>query len=342
MAKPSQKKTMGVSVPDEAWLGQVTEPVLDPELPIVDPHHHLWARPGDQYLVPELARDLASGHNVVATVFAECGAMYRQDGPPELRSLGETEFVTGCAAMGASGAFGATRLCQGLFGRVDLALGEAVAPILTQHVERSDGRFKGVRYTTAWDPSDKVASPAPRPEMLLDASVRQAAGVMSDMGLTLDCWVYHHQLQEVARLADRLPELHIVVEHTGVPILGGPYRDRQQEVHATWLAAIEALAVHDNVFMKLGAFPIRRAGDGVDRSVPPSSEEVAAAWGPWMHEAIAALGAARCMFESNFPVQKLWSSYQVTWNAFKRLAAPSSAEDQRALFHDTARRAYRL
>ena len=333
---------MGVSVPDADWLAQVTEPALEPELPIVDPHHHLWFRPGDQYLVPELSDDLASGHNVVATVFAECGSMYRPDGPLELRSLGETEFVAGCAAMGASGAFGSTKICQGMFGRVDLALADAVGPIFEQHLDCSGGRFKGVRYTTAWDPSDKVASPAAGPELLLDAAVQSAAAVMSRFQLTLDCWVYHHQLQEVVQLAEALPDLHIVVEHTGVPILGGPYRDRQNEVHDVWLAGIHRLAGCDNVFLKLGAFPIRRSGDGVNRSLPPTSGEVAAAWGPWMTEAIAALGPARCMFESNFPVQKLWSSYQVTWNAFKRLAADFSEHDKRELFHDAACRAYRL
>ena len=341
MAAQREKKTMGQSVPDEAWLAQVVEEALEPDLPIVDPHHHLWVRSGAAYLVPEFAADLASGHNVVSTVYAQCHSMYRQDGPAELRSLGETEFVAGCAAMGASGAFGPARICEAMFGEVDLTLGERARPLFEQHLERSGGRFRGVRYSTAWDASERINNVAPRQHQLVEPEVLAAAGVLADMGLSLDCWLYHPQLDDVCTLAARHPGLTIILNHTGVPILGGPYRDKRDQVFEDWKQRMAAVAAHPNVYLKLGALPILRAA-GADRSIPPGSAEVATAWKPWMDYCIETFGPARCMFESNFPVQKLWSSYAVTWNAFKRIAAGASPDEKQDLFEGAARAAYRL
>lgn len=341
MAEQREKKVMGHSVPDEAWLAQVQEEALEPDLPIVDPHHHLWVRSGANYLVPELAADIATGHNIVSTVFAECHSMYRQDGPEALRSLGETEFVAGCAAMGASGAFGPARICEAMFGRVDLTLGAATRAIFELHQQRSGGRFRGVRYSTAWDASERINNVSPRQHQLIEPEVIAAAGVMAEMGLSLDCWLYHPQLADVSALADRHPGLTIVLNHTGVPILGGPYRDRRDEVFRDWQQGMADIARRPNVYLKLGALPILRGADA-DRSLPPGSEEVAASWKPWMDYCIETFGPARCMFESNFPVQKLWSSYAVTWNAFKRLAGSASADEKTALFSGAARAAYRL
>ena len=338
---PKPKKVMGQSTPDDAWLAKLEEPVLEPHLAIVDPHHHLWIRNGHTYLMPELAADIATGHNVVATVFAECHSMYRQHGPEALRSLGETEFVAGCAAIADSGVFGETRSCQAMFGNVDLMLGEPTRDIFERHMERSAGRFRGVRYSTAWDASEQVNNVAKHPGLLAAPQVRASAKVMADMQLSLDCWVYHPQLGEVAELARAVPELTIVLNHTGVPILGGPYRERRAEVFEDWRREIESVAQCPNVYIKLGALPIFRGKD-VDRAMPPSSQEVADAWQPWMEVCIEAFGVERSMFESNFPVQKLWSSYQVTWNAFKRIAADASADEKRALFAGAARAAYRL
>ncbi len=342
MTEKPAKKIMGQSVPDERWLAQLHEAVIEPALPIVDAHHHLWVRNGHRYLLPEFIEDLETGHNIVATVYAECESMYRPGGPPIWRSLGETEFVTGCAAIAGSGVMGETKICQGLVGRVDLLQGAESRPVFERHLTVSGGRFKGVRFTAAWDETGKIPNPAPRAKMLAEAQVRAAARVMSELGLTLDLWVFHPQLAEVAALADALPELTIVLNHTGVPILGGPYRDRTDEVYRDWLRDMQALARRDNVVLKLGAFPIRRSGDGVNRSLPPDSTEIEVAWRPWMLPCIEAFGSARCMFESNFPVQKLFASYQVTWNAFKRIASGASAEQKQRLFQDTATRVYRL
>ncbi len=337
-----QKKVMGQSVPDDDWVGQVVEDIVEPDLPIIDAHHHLWVRPGHRYLVPELLQDLRSGHNIVGTIHAECHTMYRRDGPEEWRSLGETEFVTGCAAMAESGAFGDIAFCRGFIGRVDLSLGNATREIFERHLAVSSGRFKGIRFTTAWDAHERIQNQVPHAHLLREPSVRDGARVMAELGLTLDIWVYHPQLLEIAELADDIPELTIVVNHTGVPVLGGPYRDQREAVFADWREGIRAIAARPNTYMKLGALPIRSHGDGVDRTLPPTSQETATAWRPWMESCIDAFGAQRCFFESNFPVQKLFASYPVTWNAFKHIAAGASADEKRWLFHDAALAAYRI
>ena len=332
----------GQTAPDDRWLETLFEAALEPELPIIDPHHHLWLRSGYTYLLPEFAADVSSGHNVIASVFAECHSMYRAEGSPERRSLGETEFVRGQAAMSASGAFGGARLCEVMFGNVDLTLGGAVEPLLDAHLEAAGGRFRGVRVSVGWHPSGDIQNVADRPHLLLDPGVTEAAGVLQRRGLSLDCWPYHTQLDEVAQLADAQPELTIILNHVGSPILGGPYRNRTDEVFREWKAAIERLGERQNVFVKLGALPIRMPSYQGDRTLPPGSEEVAAAWRPWIETCIEAFGTGRSMFESNFPVQKRWCSYPVCWNAFKRIAAEASDAEKRDLFSGAAARAYRV
>ena len=332
----------GQTRPDDIWLTTLQEEVLEPALPIIDPHHHLWVRSGYTYLMPELAADLESGHNIVATVFAECHSMYRKEGPKAERSLGETEFVRGQAAMSASGTFGRAGACDVMFGNVDLTLGSAVEPILEQHIAASGGRFRGVRISSGWHADEKVGNVTEQPNLLIDPRVSEAAAVLSRMGLSLDCWLYHPQLDEVAQLADAHPGLTIILNHVGSPILGGPYRGKTDEVFKDWKAAIIQVSRRQNVFVKLGALPIRMPSFGGDRSVPPGSEEVAAAWRPWMETCIEAFGPTRSMYESNFPVQKRWCSYQVCWNAFKRISASASASEKADLFAGAAARAYRL
>ena len=329
----------GQTGPDDAWLATYTEAVIEPDLPIIDPHHHLWLRNGYLYLLPELAADMASGHNVIATVYAECHSMYRADGPAAARSLGETEFVAGIAAMSDSGTFGPSLACAAMFGNVDMTLGSAVEPLLEQHIALSGGRFKGVRYSTGWDPAPEIHNVAPAANMLADPRVREAVAVLDRMGLSLDLWLYHPQLNEVTALAAAFPNLTIILNHVGSPILGGPYRDKLDEVRLDWAAAIRRVAECPNVFVKLGAVPMRRTGD---KSIPPGSEEVAAAWRPYIEPCIEAFGADRSIFESNFPVQKRWTSYQVTWNAFKRIASGASDMEKSSLFAGAAAAAYRM
>ena len=332
----------GHAAPDDLWLASLQEEVLEPELPIIDPHHHLWVRNGYTYLMPEFAADLASGHNIVATVFAECHSMYRLTGPEQTRSLGETEFVRGQAAMSASGDFGSTKACDVMFGNVDLTLGAAVEPLLEQHLEASGGRFRGVRISSGWHQDERINNVAEQAGILVDPRVSDAVKVIQRMGLSLDCWLYHNQLDEFAQLADAHSDLTIILNHVGSPILGGTYRGKTDEVFEHWKVGIAHASERQNVFVKLGAMPIRMPSYEGDRTLPPGSEEVAAAWRPWMETCIEAFGAERAMYESNFPVQKRWCSYQVCWNAFKRISAGASAAEKTQLFAGAAARAYRM
>jgi len=328
---------------DEAWLAQYREEIIEPELPIVDSHHHLWSRAGSVYLLPELVADLSSGHNVRATVFEECGSMYRADGPEELRSLGETEFVTGVGAMSASGGFGPARACAAIVGNVNLMLRSRVVPILEAHLAASGGRFSAIRFSTAWDADERVHKTVPRPGMLGESQFREGFQYLARFGLAFDAWVYHPQLDEVAALAADFPQTPIVLNHFGSPILGGPNAGRAPEVFAEWRKAMIALASHDNVHVKLGALPVRRSHTSREsKPLPLSSEEIAAGWRPFFEVCVEHFGTRRCMFESNFPVQKRWCSYAVLWNAFKRQARGASADEKSALFRGTAARAYKL
>jgi L-fuconolactonase len=326
----------------DTWLLRHQEDILEPDLAIIDPHHHLWIRDDGPYLLPELVADLASGHKVIATVFEECHSMYRARGPEAMRAVGETEFVAGVAAMSDSGSFGPTRVAAAIVGGLDMTLGTGVEPVLDAHIAASGGRFRAIRYSTGWDASEKIRSIVPEPGRLADPRVRAAMAVLHGKGLAFDAWLYHTQLGDIADLADAFPDMTIVLNHVGSPILGGPYGGRRDQVFGDWKAAIGEVARRPNVVVKLGALPIRLGGGSHNRDMPPSSEEVAAAWRPWIETCIEAFGPSRGMFESNFPVQRRWCSYQVVWNAFKRLARGASAAEKADLFQDTAARAYRM
>jgi predicted TIM-barrel fold metal-dependent hydrolase len=328
---------------DAAWLASLVEDILEPDLPIVDPHHHLWDRPGNVYMLPELLADLASGHAVKATVFEECHSMYRADGPVELRSLGETEFVTGVAAMSASGGYGPARACAAMVGNIDLMLGDDVARVLDQHRAASGGRFTAVRYSTAWYPGGVVHCVVPDAGRLAQKLVRQGLACLERRGVAFDAWVFHNQIDEVADVAAAFPGLTVVLCHFGSPVLGGPNAKRQDAVFQEWRESMRRLSARQNVRVKLGALPVRRTGPSKEAGGPPlSSTDIATAWRAWFDVCMELFGAERCMFESNFPVQKRWSSYPVFWNACKRLAAGASRDEKAALFARTAARAYKL
>jgi predicted TIM-barrel fold metal-dependent hydrolase len=327
------------------WLARRVEEILDPELPIIDPHHHLWDFPGWRYLFPDLLADLQSGHNIRQTVFVQCFSMYRVDGPRELRSLGETEFVNGVAAMSASGGYGDARACTGIVGMVDLRLGSKAADVLSRHVAAGGGRFKGVRQIAAWDADEQIRSAlrAPPPDLFQQPEFRRGFACLEAADLSFDVWAYHTQLDQVLDLARAFPGTRIVLDHVGGPIGIARFAGRRDEVYAGWSRAIGEIAGCANVVVKLGGLAMRLGGFSFHRGAePPSSEELAAAWRPYVDRCIQLFGPARCMFESNFPVDKGSCSYAVLWNAFKRLAAGYSAEEKAALFSETARTAYRL
>jgi predicted TIM-barrel fold metal-dependent hydrolase len=335
-----------ITAPSDGWLAAAPpEPILEPALPIIDTHHHLWERPGHRYLLHELLADLGTGHNVVATVFVECHAMYRAHGPVQMRPVGETEFVAGISAMSDSGGYGPPRVAAGIVGFADLTLGDRVEPVLQAHLRAGGGRFRGVRHSAAWDTSEIIGNSAVAtgPHDMRRPEFRAGLARLTALGLSLDAWVFHPQLADAIELARAVPAANLVVGHCGGPLGYGPYAGKRDEVFAAWSVAIAELARCQNVTMKLGGMMMRLAAyDYGARPAPPSSADLAAYWRPYIEHCIECFGPSRCMFESNFPVEKMGIGYVALWNAFKRIAAGASADEKLALFSGTARRAYRL
>ncbi len=327
------------------WLARHQEDILEPDLPIVDAHHHLWDHIGNRYLLQDLLQDLDSGHNIRATVSVECRSMYRKDAAPALQPVGETEFLNGAAAVSASGLYGPCRAIAAIVGHADLCLGAAVQPVLEAHLRHAGERFRGIRHCAVWhpDPAARGSMANPPPHVLGDAKFREGFAQLAPLGLSFDAWVYHTQLAEVLDLARAFAQTPVILNHVGGVIGIGPYAGRRDATFAEWRAGMLALATCGNVCVKLGGMGMRLSGfDLSGRVLPPSSAELAELWRPYVDTCIDLFGPSRCMFESNFPVDKASCSYAVLWNAFKRLAAGASADDRRALFSGTASRVYRL
>ena len=332
------------------WLALTSEPTLEPEIPICDPHHHFWdhrtARiPYQRYLLHELADDVNSGHNVKSTVFIEARSMYRADGPEEMKSVGEVEFVQGLAAASASGAYGPCRAAASIVGHANLLLGDGVEPVLEALQIASPNRFRGIRHSVTWDAHRDVELTAAHimEGQLARDDFRAGARVLSRLGLSLEGWLFFPQLPELAEFARAVPDLTIILNHIGGLLRVGPYGNRDDEVMNTWRNGIAAVAECPNVYVKLGGIGMPRTGfDWHDRGKPIGSEELAAAMAPLMEYCIAQFGPERSMFESNFPVDKVSYSYNVLFNAFKRLSKGYTASERAAMFHDNAARVYRV
>ncbi|MBM4199677.1 MAG: amidohydrolase [Gammaproteobacteria bacterium] len=327
----------------ESWLMRTPESAIDPELPICDPHHHLWDLPQSRYLIDELEGDITGGHRVLSTVFVECGQQYRAAGPPALRPVGETDFVERLVTANGPRR-SATRFAAGIVAFADLTLGAAVQATLEAHRAAST-RFRGVRYAAAWDPSGQIRPVHTNPPqgLLADRRFREGFARLADLDLSFDVWLYHPQFPELADLARCFPETTIVLDHMGGPIGIGPYAGRRDEVFACWRSDIAGLSDCANVVVKLGGRAMTQSGFGWHkRPAPPGSQELAAATAPYFETCIEFFGARRCMFESNFPMDRVSCSYTVLWNAFKRVTQSCPDEDRRSLFHDTAERVYRL
>jgi predicted TIM-barrel fold metal-dependent hydrolase len=331
--------------PNPTWLAQRQEEIIEPGLEIVDPHHHLWNRGGQRFLIDELLADTSSGHNITKTVFIECGSMYRAGGPVEMKPVGEVEFVNGTAAMSASGQFGPTRLCSGIVGHADLRLGDRVAGVLEAEIVAGDGRYRGIRHSVTWDASDLLAKARTEPPkgQLLDPNWRAGFARLAPLNLTFEAWLYHPQLHELADLARAFPQTTIILNHVGGPIGIGPYKGKEAETFAQWKSGIAEVAQSPNVVVKLGGLGMLMGMfDFYDRETPPSSSDLASAYKPYIDTCIAAFGVDRSMFQSNFPPDGASSSYPILWNAFKRLASGYSASEKAMLFSGTATRVYRL
>jgi L-fuconolactonase len=332
------------------WLALTEEPTLEPDLPICDPHHHFWdlrlARiPYQRYLLHELASDVNSGHNVKTTVFIEARSMYRADGPEEMKPVGEIEFVQGLAAASASGAYGPTRAAAAIVGHANLLLGDKVEAVLEGLQTASPNRFRGIRHSVTWDshPDVELTAAHLMEGQLADEGFRAGARVLARMGMSLEGWLFFPQLQEMADFAKAVPDLTIILNHIGGLLRVGPYADRDDEVMKTWRDGIAAVAECPNVYVKLGGIGMPRTGfDWYSREKPIGSEELASDIAPLMDYCIEQFTPERSMFESNFPVDKVSYSYNVMYNAFKRLSSGYSPTERAAMFHDTATKAYRI
>ena len=318
------------------------EAALEPNLPICDPHHHLRERPNERYFLEEFIQDTSTGHNIVATVCVENRAQYRNLGPETMKPVGETEFFDSVGARAAAHPKPATAVAAGIVGHADLSLGEAVSEVLEAHLLASPNRFRGIRHSTTWDESKSIRSDARR-GLLADSTFRRGFACLQRYDLSFDAWLYHPQLPELVELARAFPAVTIVLDHIGGPLGVGPYKGKRKEVFRVWSKGIADLSTCSNVTMKLGGFGSTRSGyDWHERAVQPGSAELANTMAPYFDFCIEKFGVHRCMFESNFPVDKASYSYVAIWNAFKRISQSFSAAERKALFHDTAMHVYRL
>ena len=329
----------------EDWLAKTTEDALEPGLPIVDPHHHLWdLETWGRYLADDLVADVTAAHNVVGTVFVDCRSMYREAGPEALRPVGETEFIETVATKFAADRSEQPGFCSAIVSHADLFLGDGVAEVLEAHMQASQ-RFRGIRQMTAWDSHGDANYPGStlRAGMLLEAKFQEGFARLAPLGLSFDAWFFHPQMPDLTALASAFPDTSIILDHFGGPLGIGYYAGRRDEVMANWKRDIAELAGCENVVVKLGGLVMDINGFGFDeRDLPPDSQELAAVTRDYYLHTIDCFGPDRCMFESNFPVDKQSCSYTVLWNSFKRISEGMSEAERTALFSGTASRVYRL
>ena len=334
---------------NDAWLELVQEQTIDPNLPIIDPHHHLWDfREGTvqpRYFLDDFLADANSGHNIVASVFIECGTMFRDSGPADHAMIGETEFANGQAAMAASGAYGTTRVAAGIVGAAYLTSGAQVAEVLDAQIAAANGRLRGIRQGASWDANANVPNhrTEPMPQLYTDAKFREGFAQLASRSLTFEAWCYHPQIPLLTDLARAFPDVTIILDHFGGPLGVGAYAGREDEVFAAWQQSIQPLAQCPNVRAKLGGLAMEVNGfEWHKQPTPPTSALFMDAQARYFDYTLELFGVQRCMFESNFPVDKVSVSYHTVWNAFKRLTANYSDHERARLFHDTAAEVYRL
>jgi predicted TIM-barrel fold metal-dependent hydrolase len=336
---------------DEAWLARNCETAIEPDMRIIDAHHHFWDRPGFRYMFDDFRADVLAGHNIVASVFIEAsarqhstvGTMYRADGPEELRSLGETEFVNGIAAVARSGLYVPVGICAGIVAYVDLRLADRVPPILERHMAMQ--RVRGIRNSSPWheDPAMRNPDLVTHPGMLDEPDFRRGFAHFAKTGLTFDAWILSPQIPELTRLARDFPGVKIVLDHIGGIIGAGSYAGRRDEAMVEWREHLRGLAGCPNAYIKLGGMAAPRGGFGLqDRDMPAGSDELAAKWKPYVEICVDLFGPERCMFESNFPVEKQWIPYTSLWNAFKKLSSGYAPHERDSLFFRTALDFYAL
>ncbi|MBF2755483.1 MAG: amidohydrolase family protein [Gammaproteobacteria bacterium AqS3] len=327
---------------NQEWLDLHQEEILDPELPICDPHHHLWHVERLDYRVEVLLDDIGRGHNVQSTVYIECGQGYRSDAPAGMAPVGENEFVLAELARVPDAP---VRVAEGIVAHADLRLGAAVAEVLQAHREASGGRLRGIRHANAWDSSEAISNShsGSGPYLLADPKFREGFAQLARHDLAFDAWLYQQQIPELTSLARAFPDTRIVFDHLGGPLLRGPWAEHRDAVFARWHEAVAELAECPNVYAKLGGAAMAMNGfDWHKRERPPTSEQFADFYRGWFRHCIERFTPQRCMYESNFPMDRTSVSYPVLWNAFKRISAEDSADERARLFFGTAAEVYRL
>jgi L-fuconolactonase len=328
---------------DLEWLAQRREEIIEPELRIVDPHHHVLDLPRNRYMFDDVLADFRSGHNVVASVHVQAHSMYRADGPEEMKPVGETEFINGVAAQSASGLYGPLRMCAGIVGTTNILLGDAVEPVLEAHMAAGGGRFRGIRPSLAWHESDQIRVLDIPPHLLMRKEARAAIACIDKLNLSLDTWVFFTQLDEVVDVCRSFPGLTVIVNHAGGPVGIGPYAGKREEMFRVWRQKIEALAQCPNAVIKLGGLAMRYGGFEFNKlPAPPSSDLLVGKWQSFIDVCIENFGPRRCMFESNFPIDRGMCNYHVLWNAYKKMAKGYSSEEKDYLFAKTAANTYKL
>lgn len=337
----TQRFGQGPVRPD--WLASRSEPVIDPMLPIIDAHHHLFDRPGNRYLATDFCNDLATGHNIIASVLVQARGFYRATGPELLYPVGETDHAAQVARQAAR--VRGPALCAAIVGHADLTQGAAVRPLLEAHIAAGQGCFRGIRHILAWDSDARLLNPAyPTTEDMMESpAFLDGFAELGPLGLGFDAWLHFHQIPRLTALARRFPDVPIVLNHCG-GILGiGDYASQRDAVYPAWRQALSDLATCPNVVIKIGGLGMALSGFGFDaQDQPPSSSDLAQAWRPIVHSCIDIFGPDRAMFESNFPVDKGSYSYRTGWNAFKRLTADATPDDRHDLMAGTAARFYRI
>mgnify|MGYP001310059030 FL=1 len=335
----------------QGWLDQISEEIIDQDIEIVDPHHHLWpgpprtegAKAENRYLLEDLWKDTESGHKISKTVFVECGQGYYESGPDAMKPVGETKFVYEVAEEAKLDKSKAQ--IEGIVGHADMMIGSSAREVLEAHVEEGKGRFKGIRHGASWDESEEIRNSHSIPirHIYLDSKFQQGIEQLDALNLTLDAWNYHKQIKELTELAKCFPNLKIVQNHFGGPLGIGPYKNKREEVFSEWKDSISELAERENVYMKLGGLAMPINGWGWHkRELPATSDELVEKHGKYYLHAINSFGVKRCMFESNFPVDKRSISYPILWNGFKRVVRDYSLEEKEFLFSKAAAEFYSL
>ncbi|MDG2141220.1 MAG: amidohydrolase family protein [Gammaproteobacteria bacterium] len=326
---------------NHTWLHLTQEETLEPDLPICDAHHHLWEYPNNRYLLEEYLDDTAKGHNIISSVFVECLSGYLTNLSESAAPTGETKFVQELAIKNKN----KTAVAAGIVSFADLLLGDPVAEILEAHIAMSPNRFKGIRHACGWDASPLIRNSHTQPpkSLYLDKNFRTGFAKLSKYNLTFDAWLYHAQLGELLSLARAFPEQPIILDHVGGPLGIGPYKGKRTEILTTWKSMTKELAKCDNIIVKLGGISMAINGfEWHKRKKPPSSEELAEATRPYLMHCIEAFTPQRCMFESNFPVDKVSCSYNILWNSFKRITKDFSADEKCFLYQGVATKTYNL